>query len=151
MSESLFTELLHVRIDGHWNLLVVIASWLAEGHAYLLDFCNSTDVFSTSTPHSGLCWLWDESLFYWSNSPVSNGVARERFFPHTQKIHCVPALFPTLEVFPCARDTEAIDNLDSGNILQGHNTKSYYVNSLHFRRKLGEHDGDRILERRSVM
>jgi hypothetical protein len=54
MSESLlFTELLHVRIDGHWNLLVVIASWLAEGHAYLLDFCNSTDVFSTSTPHSG--------------------------------------------------------------------------------------------------
>jgi hypothetical protein len=52
MSESLlFTELLHVRIDGQWNLtfcsnlLAAIASWLAEGHAYLLDLCNSTDIF----------------------------------------------------------------------------------------------------------
>jgi hypothetical protein len=51
MSEPLlFTELPHVRIHGHWNttfcfnLLVAIASWLTEGHAYLLDFCNSADI-----------------------------------------------------------------------------------------------------------
>jgi hypothetical protein len=56
MSEPLlFTELLHVRIDGHWNLtfcsnlLAAIASWLAEGRAYLLDLCNSTDIFYVDT------------------------------------------------------------------------------------------------------
>jgi hypothetical protein len=149
----LFTELLHVRIDGHWNLifcsnlLVAIASWLVEGHAYLLDLCNSTDIFYVRH-RIRACGGSDESLLYWRNSPVSNGVVRGRFFPHTQKIHCVPTLFPTLEVVPYAR---AIDNLDSGNTLHRHKTKSYYANSLHFGRKPGEHDRDSILERRSVM
>jgi hypothetical protein len=92
----------------------------------------------------------DESLLYWRNSPVSKGIVRGCFFLHTQKIHCVPTLFPALEVVPRARDTEAIDNLDLGNTLQRHNTKSYYVNSLHFCRKPGEHDRDSILEHRSV-
>jgi hypothetical protein len=56
MSEPLhFTELLYVRIDSHWNftfcsnLLAAIASWLAEGRAYLLDLCNSTDIFYVDT------------------------------------------------------------------------------------------------------
>jgi hypothetical protein len=153
MSEPLlFTELLHVRIDGHWNLtfcsnlLAAIASWLAEGHAYLLDLCNSTDIFYVDTAFGLVVAL--TSLLFWRNSPVSNGVVRGRFFPHTQKIHCVPTLFPTLEVVPYAR---AIDNLDSGNTLHRHKTKSYYANSLHFGRKPGEHDRDSILERRSVM
>jgi hypothetical protein len=82
---------------------------------------------------------------------VSNGVVRGCFFPHTQKIHRVPTLFPTLEVVPRARDTEAIDNLDSGNTLQRHSTMSYYVNSLDFCRKPGEHDGGSILESGSIM
>jgi hypothetical protein len=41
MSEPLlFTELLHVRIDGHWNLTFC---------SNLLDLCNSTDIFYVDT------------------------------------------------------------------------------------------------------